>query len=52
MAVRQLAMLARTLRLTPRSRTGPRATARRGAAYKPSFYDTMDLSDENNKSDA
>ena len=43
--------LARALRLMPRSRISPKTATRKGKAYKPSFYDTMDLEDETNPSD-
>ena len=45
-----VAVLATRLRMSPQSRRDPRAVAR--SQYRPSFYDTMDLSDANNQSDA
>lgn len=39
-------MLARTLRLTPRSRTSPKTVTRRGRTYQPSAYDLMDLEND------
>ena len=49
-ACRVQATLARALRLTPHSRLTS-SQARKAAAYRPSFYDTMDLNDAHNGRD-
>jgi hypothetical protein len=45
-AARMQATLATRLRLAPQARTDPKTLARRAAAHRPSYYDTMDRDDD------
>jgi hypothetical protein len=50
-AIKAQGTLATKLRLCPNTRIDRKTATRKAAAYRPSFYETMDLEDANNARD-